>query len=1278
MKIALVFLILTAVLTPIRAMADLEAQASLSDEWRWSELNSLSGYDILRGAKGDNGTIWFAHYNGFLSYNGLEIIDHPIPDLYRLQVQDLFVTSDNRLILTGNNSYLIWEDGDYQIFDLPSQQFGIRNGIVEGTSGQILIASSRSVYELTSEGLIRIETPVTDISSILLDPQGKLWVGQRGNNPLKVFELNMVAGKPIAVMAHEFPPSGENQLGPWLFLDSNGTVFSVSSGEDFHLRYFENYQPATAFKVEQNYSFIGQSMEIIESAQGDLWFCMSRKLARWNSTDLEIYNIEDYPLPSSFPYMFELDEGRILLGGYKLTPQIVNLSKERWVTYPNLNFQCEDQQGGLWFIAKNRDVIRWQGEMKNRYSAADGLIDTPNRIIVGSDGSIWVSGAHKNQAAVAILEGDNWQRHSFPGAGRTFSYLAAIETRSGEFVFGGGTPHFLLGDAPGGAVIFRRENNEFIGKHYPPPSFTERTANIVERADEGLLFSVGSVFRVNPDGTFTDQTEGLFVNRWIDHMMVDQHNNLWVASLGDGIYKYDGEQWEFPSEHNGLETKNPFYLLEDRQNDRIITLTDEGFYYYDGTSWSRWGAKMNRRFMRENHTVFQTSDGAIWLNFASRPWLLEQKDFGDHNYTFKTIRYMPDDEPPQTRASISSERFPEGSQIHVTFEAADAWDETQVEDLVFSWKMNDGEWSPFTSKASITFNNLSSGDHQLSVRARDSVGNIDPTPASVTFSVTPPLWKKAWFIASMIAAIGLIAWLVHSLYRTRIKAALALDEFKLDFFTNISHELRNPLAVIISPVEMMLESTKDPGSRNLLEMVLRNARKMQSMVNQLLEFRKMEKKVWSIRPESGEIIGFTRDTINEHEPLWRAKGQQLTITSPVESQLCSFDTDVLHKIINNLISNAIKYSKDKAQIRVTIGIDEQEDQSYIYVLTVEDDGVGIPAHEHDNILQPFYRVKGRTKEDGSGVGLAIVNQLVNLWGGLLTIDSPLRSDGRGSRFTIELPLEPAEDTVTEEEKSVQESRNDNAKIKRTLLFIEDNEDMRNILLHAFSSTYKVLEAADGISGFEAAFKHDPDLIVSDVMMPGMDGMELCEKLKNDQETSHIPVILLTAKGSTEHRIEGIKSGADAYIAKPLDIKHLRARIENLLESRHDLKVKFTQQLVVEATEITVTPTDELILRKAIKTVEEHMQDESFDVVRFGELMAMSRSTLKRKIKAVTGLSPQPFIQKIRLKRAAQLLESSDRSVSEIAAMVGYYDPSYFGKIFKKEFGVPPSSFGDRS
>jgi signal transduction histidine kinase/DNA-binding response OmpR family regulator len=754
-------------------------------------------------------------------------------------------------------------------------------------------------------------------------------------------------------------------------------------------------------------------------------------------------------------------------------------------------------------------------------------------------------------------------------------------------------------------------------------------------------------------------------------MIVDSRNDLWVACLGVGVYQYNGDKWIIHGPQTGLETKNVIYLLEDTFRGHILALTDRGFFQFDGTSWTPWGFPMDLPLKRENHTVFQSSDGAIWLNFSSRSWLLERKGFGRHNYKFQTIRYMPDTVPPDTYVSVPTGRFPEGGQIQIEFKGSDFWGDTPKQELVYSWSLDGDNWSPFTRKSSITFSSLSGGKYELLVRARDRDGNLDSTPSRTVFRVIPPLWKRAWFILLVVVAITLIVFLLYALYRVRIKAALALDEFKFDFFTNISHELRNPLAVIISPVEMLLDSDFDTGTRKKLQIVLRNARKMQVMVDQLLAFRQIEKNRWTLNSEGGEIIGFAREALMNNEPLWQNKNQSLSFRASKELHLCSFDPSIVQKVIDNLVSNAAKYSDEGASIVVQVAIDQIDGHDQ-FVFEIEDDGPGIPLHEQKNVLQPFYRIRNATREEGSGVGLALVNQLVKLCGGTIEIRSPVAGSDRGTHFTVVIPLEPYKAPVQEKAPDVISSSIENG--KPTVLFVEDNEDMRHILCDAFSSAYGVIEAGDGDAGLAAAIKHNPDIVVSDVMMGGLNGLELCERLKTDPETSHIPVILLTARSSVEHRIEGIQCGADAYIPKPLDVKHLRARVENLLESRSELKRRFARQLVIEATEITVTPTDEKILQQAIRIVEEHMRDEDFDVDRFATLMGMSRSSIKRKLKAITGQSPQPFIQKLRLKRAAQLLTSGDLPVSEVAAMVGFYDVSYFGKVFKKEFGYAPSLY----
>ena len=1258
----------------LMAAGSWEPRVSVQDAWRWNRLGFLNDYEIIQATKGAKDEIWFVHQGGLISYDGLEARNHPIPRLGSQSIMGVRHVSGGRVVVVTETELIVWKDGQHRVFNGPEAGEFLRNGILERSDGRVIVATGSGVYELRPEGLSRIETGLGNIDAVLVDAKDNLWIGETGR-PVKVYELTTITGQLAATLLHRFDGSPANPFRPQLFLDSQARVWVLDPDEKDQCYFYENYQRKPAIAGLRAQGIETEILRIMEAAPGEYWLCTNRKLARWDGRELQVFGIEDYPVPSSYPYLLPLSGNRILLGGYKLTPQLINLSGDRWTTFAGLNFQCEGPDGAHWFIAKDRRVVRHAGGTWQSFDHADGVIDRPNRMIATSRGGVWASGSHQGQAAVALYANGSWKTFLFPEVGLIFSHLAALETTEGEVIFGGGTLTSLLGRATGGAVVFRPTEQGYVGRHHPYPTFSKRTANIVERKGDGLLFSEASVFKLQQGADYINTTKDIFARQWIDHMIVDGKNDLWVTCLGSGLYHYDGKGWRTHGPKDGLDTKNIVYLLEEVKQGRILALTDRGFYHYDGVSWGHWGFSMDFPFARENHTMFQTRDGSVWLNFSSRDWLLELKEFGQHNYEFQTIRYLPETTPPQTRASIPHPQFPEGGQIQVRFEGADFWEETPRRDLVYSWSLDGSNWSPYAGEASVILSDLAAGGYRLAVRARDLAGNVDPSPAIVGFSVVPPLWKQAWFILLMLLLVAAIVGLIYSLYRTRLKAALALDEFKLDFFTNISHELRNPLAVIISPMEMMLANNPDDNARRKMQLVLRNARKMQSMIDQLLEFRKIEKGRWTLNHEGGEIIGFTKEAVLSHEPVWQGRKQTVAIVAAPESFLCSFDSSSLQKIVDNLVSNAIKYSGEQTALRVAVKITRIDGHDH-YILEVEDQGPGIPLHEQKHVLQPFYRVRRDAHQEGSGVGLALVNQLVGLWGGSVLLQSPLQADGHGTKFTVTLPVESYREHKAMETNDTAGGRPPDD--RPTLLFVEDSEDMRQVLVDAFHEDYHVIEASDGNTGFQLAQKLNPDLVVSDVMMPGMNGKELCEKLKTTAETSHIPVVLLTAQSSAEHRLEGIRAGADAYIPKPLDLKHLAARIENLLQSRRELRKKFAKQLVIEATEITVTPTDERIFTKAIKVVEDNMMDEEFGVERFAQLMGMSRSTLKRKLSAVTGLSPQPFIQQIKLKRAARLLASRGVSVSEVARMVGFYDLSYFGSVFKKEFGCTPSQYAQQA
>jgi signal transduction histidine kinase/DNA-binding response OmpR family regulator len=1221
----------------------------VADNWRWTELDFLNDYHIIHGTSGSNGEVWFVHNEGILRYDGLEVQNYPVPRLAGESIIENYYISDGRIVITTESELIVWREGQVDAFGDFTGGIFIRSGVVECKDGRVLAATQRGIFEVRRDGLVRVETENERIDAILIDARGNLWVAENGR-AIDVYALTTTEGNLVARLVHRFESSGQKPDCYALFMDSLERVWVLAPDESDRCYFFENYERKAGITGVRERGLAQTGLKFVEPKPGEFWLCASRRLAHWDGHHLQAYRIEDFPVPSSFPYILTIPGERILLGGRYLLPQMLDVSAQRWSTFAGLNFQCEGRARERWFIAEDRSILCHDGASWRVFTAADGVIDRANRVIATSDGAIWASGSHRGQAAAAVYRSGAWELFCFPELGMTFSHLAALETRAGEVVFGGGTPLPQLGERTGGAVVFREAGSGYISRHYPPPTFAQRPANIVEREGDGLLFSSGSVFKVRLGDAFVNIAKYPFSRQWIDHMIVDRRNELWVACMGVGLLSHDQGSWRVHGPRDGLDTKNVIHLLDDRQQESVLALTDKGFYHYDGVCWGKWGFPIGLALKRENHTVFQTSDGAVWLNFTNRPWLLEIEDSEQQAYRFESIRFMPDRKPPQTFATLTSASFPEGGQIQVRFQGADYWEETRRQDLVYSWSLDGSTWSSFAGEPSVIFDDLKSGAYELRVRARDMSGNIDGTPTTVRFSVVPPLWKRAWFILGMLLVVVSIGLLLYSLSRIRLKAALALDEFKLDFFTNISHELRNPLAVIISPLEMLLESGLEEKAR--LKIHLEQGR-------------------WTLNHEGGEIIGFTRDSVMNHEPLWQRKNQTVDMTFSRESFPCGFDVSILQKIIDNLISNAIKYSDEETVIRVRVSIDFIDGHDH-YTLEVEDEGVGIPLHEQKNVLEPFYRIRRHTHREGSGVGLALVNQLVKLWGGSIDITSPLHERDRGTRLRVLLPLEPFEESRMAETADAGSGRNEDD--RPTLLFVEDNDDMRHILVDGFSEGYRVIEARDGEAGFRLALGFNPDLVVSDVIMPGMDGNELCEKLKTSPETSHIPVVLLTARSSAEHRIEGIRSGADAYIGKPLDFRHLRVLIENLLQSRRELKKKFAKQLVIEATEITVTPTDEKILAKALRVVEDNIMDENFSVDRFAQLMGMSRSTLKRKLGAATGLSPQPFVQQLRLKRAARLLASGGIPVTEVARMVGFYDLSYFGCIFKKEFGSAPSHY----
>jgi signal transduction histidine kinase/DNA-binding response OmpR family regulator len=597
----------------------------------------------------------------------------------------------------------------------------------------------------------------------------------------------------------------------------------------------------------------------------------------------------------------------------------------------------------------------------------------------------------------------------------------------------------------------------------------------------------------------------------------------------------------------------------------------------------------------------------------------------------------------------------------------------------------------------VTFTNLDPGDYVFHVKAANNDGVWNEEGTSIIITVLPPFWKTRMAMVLYFLAVILGLLVVRKMIQQREQMKFAiqqerqeairmheLDMMKIKFFTNVSHEFRTPLTLILTPMEKLLRQVTDVEQKGQFELIQRNGKRLLNLVNQLLDFRKMEVQEIKFSPSEGDVIKFIRETVYSFSDLSEKKHIKLDFHSSLDSLETIFDQDKVEKILFNLLSNAFKFTPEYGSVSVDVVFQDDQNAKWLKI-RVTDTGIGIPLDKLDKIFDRFFQneLPKSMVNQGSGIGLSITKEFVKIHGGSITVES---EQEKGSCFTVMLPVNeiishagsPSVETILTpvelEDDPVQLNLDQSVDQKPLVLLIEDNEDFRFYLKDNLKLTYDIVEARDGKEGFKKALSHFPDLIVSDVMMPEMNGLELCRKIKSDQRVSHIPIILLTARTSEEQRLEGFEIGADDYINKPFNFELLESRIRNLIAQRQKLHVSLSKQAGVKASELNITSLDEKFIQNAIRYVEENVSNADYSVEDLGKELGISRAHFYKKIISLTGKSPLEFIRAIRLQQAAQLLEKSQLTVAEVAYKVGFNNPKYFAKYFKETFHVLPSAY----
>ena len=1059
------------------------------------------------------------------------------------------------------------------------------------------------------------------------------------------------------------------------------------------------------------------------------------------------------------------------------------------------NDLLEDREGNLWFVHDQGLAVHPADERFLQYSKAEGLPDDEVQAVLPlGNGRAWVgtraglmelttrpadgSGATSRRLPLPADAGSRYVRCLYrdrrgnqwvgtengaarytPATGQ-WTYFNQTPGLAGRHVVSmaeDGRGRLWLAVSGRGVAVFDPEANkfQFYSKENGLPSnvlwqvFGDRAGNMwLASDDQGLL-------RADVAHDTFARVAGQPAGLSVGSISEDAAGQLWLGTIGRGVLRYAPASGRFQAfgPEVGLQSSNPYFVQCDSTGG-VWVGTNRGLDYFDPRQGQTRSYGVTEGFLGQ-----EANQNAVRLGRAGQLWVGTVGGLMHYD----PARARPNRVPPLVRinglqvflrdtAAAPGLRLP-ATLNHLTFDYVGT-SLTRPDKVRYEYRLRgfEEEWAGPLTATSATYTNLEPGDYTFEVRAANEDGVWSARPAEFALTIRPPWWRTWWAYLLWASSFGLLIYAVRTYTRTRERdrserrleqQALShlqeLDRVKTDFFTNVSHELRTPLTLILGPAEELATEAAEPAVRQQGSLMLRNARKLLALINQLLDLSKLEAGALRLLPTAGDAGAATGLVVAAFTSLAESRRILLRGSVPAAPVPLVFDAAKLDEVLTNLIANALRFTPAGGFVTVSV-VDAPptaDAPAGSVVLTVRDTGAGIAAEDLPHLFDRFYQASHGAEgvqRTGTGIGLALVRELVALHGGTVTAAS---QPGVGSTFTVRLPrglrpvaveiggadataaalarhalaastVGPAGDAEPEAHTGgpAETSEAD------VVLIIEDNDDVREFIRATLAPAgYRLLLATDGLAGVALARAEVPDLVVSDVMMPGLTGYEVCAQLKTDPATSHVPVVLLTARSGDEAKLEGLETGADAFLAKPFNPRELRAQVRNLLTLRQRLHARLTQRppepaasiepadppaaalpedgqpeataaaapaqlpdpQALHAAAVAGLPSlDQEFLRRIEEAVLHHLDDEAFGVDELGSAIGMSRTQVHRKLKALTGQSPGEHIRGTRLHRARALLRAQVGTVAEVAYQVGFGSPAAFSTAFSRQFGYPPS------
>ncbi len=1395
----------------------------LNDKFRWRQIEILSGKGVRCMVEDNEGHMWFGLDKGLARYNGynLDLFDNlsflktPVTVLFRTGGGKLFAGSEMGLLGYDGSSWkkifptndtlrapvtCITEIGEGCLVA------GIPNGLICLTANKppklfTTLAGSNNfrelypnidIYILPDE--ILFQRNFGRVDDIFRDDDGMIWLFLSRNNVGKLLKFRIADTLNKVLYKFEiFEEIGGHKLAnrSKILKSGNGELWIING---FYKSGILHQKKGKWELVKLSDMFGGDELhtDIAQMTDGSIWVGGLGKLFVFNKGRWNVFNTPATPIPSSRIFFHESLNGNIWLAGIQSDVFRLNNNDRRWVKYHGLNFQFNAETGREYYISNEGMVVvndkgRWYA-----YDKESGLIDAPVRCIASPKGRIWVAGSHHGIAATAYLEGNAWIVQTHPQLSWGIDARSVFLDNEGTLWFGASVDRQeALGQLSGVLRLLNPDENLLRWKHYTSTEgIAQQNAYGIGQSPDGSIWLGGTNLLQLEKLRWMPLKNNEFLNDYVD--IVHSRENLWVGSRYYGIFRYDGNSWVQYSTHDGLPSNTIISIFEQSPS-KVWVITDKNIACFDGQRWFSGMFSDELRIPREGGEIFVDAQGAVRINKSLREW--KRRAF-QYSITpakvmeeFWTIKYIPDNHPPQSSILISTEKVDKSGNTLLGWGGHDFWEETPTQKLTYSHRLDDGDWSVFSTQTSLVLSNLKSGRHTFELRARDSDFNIEFTPTRISFSVAPPIWKQTWFIVLVLAFLLIISfyeWRVLKRNRTLAqlnkslgevnktlesrqkeieyqnqtitkqkweleKKTSALEEMNLEIsmqrdklkemveqieelsnlkqrlFTNISHEFRTPLTLIMGSVERLLAFVNTVEKNTLkpvTDTIQRNSRRLLNLINQILEIRKMESGSVELSVKTGDIVCFCREIVVLFSDLANNQTVELVFESNTASQVVLFDQDKIEKILFNLVSNAFKHTPagGRITIRLQTGVEQLKhpslepapseplDQVKI-VFEVSDTGEGIHPDDLPRIFDRFFSVRGDkppASSDGLGIGLSYVKDLVTSHQGYIDVQSQLNT---GTVFRVEIPFTRAQaattdstnpgnqfpaylfsgnikaelETLSNELINIEQEKgtfNDSFRLpkpktdKLIALVVEDDSEIRALIGQMLEPDFEVIDARNGVIGYQKAVDYQPDIIITDIMMPVMNGIELCKKIKTNFVTSHIPVILLTARSEPELKLEGYQTGADAFIEKPFSAEYLRVRISNLLLAKEKTREKVIRELITQPSAIEAISENDKMLRKLQMILEENIANPDFDVENMSQMFFLSRFHFSRKVKQVTGLTPKEIIDSYRLKRAGQLLQQK-LAIAEVAYLVGFDHPNSFSRAFRKYYNMTPSEFAGR-